>query len=167
MSDAPFSSLPLTTGDYLTQTRQRTMNNNSVVAWERGARANLPYNDFSGTRSAGANPAGNVTFRVEIDGSLVDSVSVTAGDGAVKLADIDISGFTADALHTLQIKAVASAAGGFTVLGKVLRFVRHKYLDRLSVWSTMDQTISGSGPYTQTIDVKDVTAIIHESVEDW
>ena len=163
----PFVDLPLTTGDYLTQTRQRQMNTNSKVPWERTARWNLPYDDFAGSRTVGTNPVGTLTISVLIDTSTVASTTASGGANDIKMADIDISAVPVG-LHTLQIKVVSSAAGGFTVNGKVLRFVKHEYMNRLSVWTHLTNAVASSdSDYTQTITAGDVSVINHESVQSW
>lgn len=163
----PFVDLPLTTGDFYTQTRQRQMNVNSKVAWERTSRANLPYEDWKSVpRTRSSDSPDDVDFSIEIDGSEIGDLTVNDGAGDVKIVDIDISGFSVG-LHTLQLKARESAPGSYTFNGKVLRFVRHEYLNRLSVWVTLAQPFTGSGPYSQTFEAKNVAVIIHESVEEW
>lgn len=164
----PFIDLPLTTGNYFTQTRQRQMNTNSKVPWERSARANLPYDDFTGVRHPSTNPAGTLAISVLIDTSTIDSTTASGGTNDLKLADIDISAITVG-LHTFQVKVVSSAAGGFTVSGKVLRFVKHEYMNRLSVWLHLTNSTSLVPPndYTQEITAGDVSVIIHESVQSW
>jgi len=162
----PFVDTPLTTGQYFTQTRQRQMNTNSKMAWERTTHLHLPYEDFEETRSTSSSTTPTGTLYVAIDSGDVGNAAASNGNGDVKIADVDVSSL-AVGLHTMRMRLVV---GSFTTYGKTLRFVRHEFMNRLSVWAHLEQEITndpdGSG-FLQRIKAGSVTVINHESVEGW